>query len=74
MDDMAEASLFVHNLNKKVLFENIPIMPHYINIVNDNNVMIKELAKTVKNVLGISSELFFVRTTPDVTPSKLMDV
>lgn len=71
---MAEASLFVHNLNKKVLFENIPPMPHYINIVNSTNVTIKELAKTVKNVLGFSSELFFDRTAPDGTLSKLMDI
>lgn len=74
VDDMAEASLFVHTLDRKVFTEyTMPILSH-INVGTGSDVTIKELAETIKNVVGFSGELIFDRTKPDGTPRKLLDV
>ena len=74
VDDMAQASLFVHNLDAKTFSENTKPMLSHINIGTGTDVTIKELAETVKEVVGFSGKLVFDRTKLDGTPRKLMDV
>ena len=48
--------------------------PNLINIGTGEDVTIKELALTVKKIIGFEGELEFDTTKPDGTPRKLMDV
>ena len=64
-DDLAEACLF--------------LMEHYnekniINIGCGEDVTIKELAETVKEVVGFTGNLVYDTARPDGTPRKLLDV
>ena len=73
VDDMAKASLFVHDLVNEIYTKNThPILSH-INVGTGVDVTIKELAQTVKDVVGFSGEIIFDKSKPDGTMRKLMD-
>ena len=74
VDDMAEASLFVHNLENKIFQKNVNPKLSHINIGTGSDVTIKELAEVVKDVVGFDGDLVFDHSKPDGTPRKLMDV
>ena len=74
VDDMAEASLFVHNLEHTIYAENIDPMLSHINVGTGVDVTIKELAQTIKEVVGFYGELIFDVSKPDGTMRKMMDV
>ena len=74
VDDMAEASLFVHNLDHAIYAENTKLMLSHINVGTGVDVTIKELAQTIKDVVGFNGELIFDTSKPDGTIRKLMDV
>ena len=73
VDDMAKASLFVHNLDSKKLIGKTNSMLSHINVGTGTDVTIKELAETIKEVVGFTGTLVFDRTKPDGTPRKLLD-
>ena len=74
VNDMAEASLFVLELDKKTYQNNTkPIMSH-INVGTGKDITIREMAETMKEVIGFKGKLFFDTTKPDGTPRKLIDV
>jgi GDP-L-fucose synthase len=73
VDDMAKASLFVHNLDSKSLIGKVNSMLSHINVGTGTDVTIKELAETIKEVVGFTGTLVFDRTKPDGTPRKLLD-
>lgn len=74
VDDMAEASLFVHTLDDIFYAENTEPMLSHINVGTGVDVTIKELAQTVKEVVGFHGKLIFDTSKPDGTMRKLMDV
>ena len=74
VDDMAEASLFVHNLATETLLDATKPMLSHINVGTGTDVTIRELAETVKKVVQFEGSLVFDSTKPDGTPRKLMDV
>ena len=74
VDDMAEASLFVHTLDQTIYAENIEPMLSHINVGTGVDVTINELAQTIKDVAGFNGELAFDKSKPDGTMRKLMDV
>jgi GDP-L-fucose synthase len=64
-DDLADACLFLmEHYNKKEI----------VNIGCGEDISIKELAETVKEVTGFNGALVFDTTRPDGTPRKLLDV
>ncbi len=72
-EDMAEACVFLMNLNEaeySSLLEGVPL----INIGSGTDVTIRELAEQVCAVLGFEGELVFDTSRPDGTPQKLLDV
>ena len=73
IDEMADASLFVHNLDAETIRGATKPMLSHINVGTGVDVTIKELAKTVKDVVGFNGELIFDKSKPDGTPRKLMD-
>ena len=74
VDDMAEASLFVLELEKKVYQENTEPMLSHINVGTGKDITIRELAEIMKEVIGFNGELFFDTSRPDGTSRKLIDV
>ena len=74
-DDLAEACVFLLNLPREK-YESLlsSDTPPLINIGTGEDVSIRELAETVKDVLGFRGSLVFDASKPDGTPRKLMDV
>lgn len=74
VDDMAAASVFVHNLPSDIYAEHVNPMLSHINVGTGQDVTIRELAETIKDVVGFAGRLEFDTTKPDGTPRKLMNV
>ena len=74
VDDMAEASLFVHNLDAETLRGATKTTLSHINVGTGTDVTIRELAETISAVIGFKGKIVFDPTKPDGTPRKLMDV
>ena len=74
VDDMAAASLFVLELDAKTYRANTRPMLSHINVGTGKDVTIREMAETMKRVVGFEGELKFDTSKPDGTPRKLIDV
>ena len=74
VNDLAEAALFVHNLDKNIYQKHTSPMLSHINIGTGIDVTIRELAETIKNVTNFKGKLSFDKTKPDGTPRKLLNV
>lgn len=74
VDDMAEASVFVMNLDDTTYQAHTQTMLSHINVGTGVDCTIRELAETMAKVVGFTGELTFDSTKPDGTPRKLMDV
>lgn len=74
VDDMAEASLFVLDLDDETYQRETEPMLSHINVGSGTDVTIRELAETVAEVTGFKGQLAFDATKPDGAPRKLMDV
>lgn len=74
VDDMAEASLFVLELDKQMYKANTMPMLSHINIGTGKDVTIRDMANTMKEVIDYKGEIIFDATKPDGPPRKLTDV
>lgn len=74
VDDMAAASLFVHELDSLTYNEATEPMLSHINVGSGTDVTIRELAELVSRVTGFEGDLKFDTSKPDGAPRKLMDV
>jgi GDP-L-fucose synthase len=74
VDDMAEASLHVLDLDRATYQAATRPMLSHINVGTGEDVSIAELAALVARVTGFSGAIRFDTTRPDGTPRKLMDV
>ena len=74
VDDMAEASLFVLELDEQTYKANTQPMLSHINVGTGKDVTIREMAETIKLVVGYEGKLTFDATKPDGTLRKLIDV
>ena len=73
VDDMAEASLFVFDLDKETYEANTEPMLSHINVGFGEDVTISELAHLVADVTGFTGRISFDTSKPDGTMRKLMD-
>jgi len=81
-DDMADACAFLMNLPDEKYQTLLGsdeaktgvFMPPVVNIGVGEDVTIRDLAETIKSVVGYTGEIAFDSTKPDGTPRKLMDV
>ena len=74
VDDMAEASLHVLDLDRATYQATTRPMLSHINVGTGEDVSIADLAALVARVTGFSGAIRFDTTRPDGTPRKLMDV
>ncbi len=65
VDDLADACLYLmEHYNEK----------EFVNVGSGKEISIKELAETIKEIVGYTGKLVFDADKPDGTPRKLMDV
>lgn len=64
VDDLADACVFV--------LQNYSA-PEHLNIGSGTEITIRDLAKTLAEIVGFEGDLVFDKTKPDGTPRKLMD-
>ena len=74
VEDMAEASLFVLDLDQATYAANTQPMLSHINVGFGEDVSIGELAHLIAQVTGFTGRIGFDTTKPDGTMRKLMDV
>jgi GDP-L-fucose synthase len=74
VDDMAAASLFVLGLDEERYRANTQPKISHINVGTGVDVSIREMAETMKRVVGFEGELVFDATKPNGAPRKLIDV
>lgn len=74
VDDMAQASIFVMNLDSKIYQKETSPMLSHINVGTGIDCTIKELTETVAKVVGYQGKIEWDTSKPDGAPRKLMDV
>lgn len=74
VDDMAEASIHIMELDKALYEENTEPMLSHINVGTGIDCTIRELVETVAKVTGFEGNIAFDATKPDGAPRKLMNV
>jgi len=74
-EDMADACVFImESQDFKDLIDSQEVRNTHINIGAGEDISIKELAETIKEIVGFNGELYFNTDKPDGTMKKLTDV
>ncbi|OPY83132.1 MAG: GDP-L-fucose synthase [Smithella sp. PtaU1.Bin162] len=73
VDDMAEAGVYVMNLEKTTYDAHTLPMQSHINIGSDEEITIRQLAETISQVVGYRGTIEFDPGEPDGPPRKLLD-
>ena len=74
VDDMAAACLHVIEISNEIYTNNTVQMLSHINVGTGKDLSIRELAETVKSVVGFKGKLRYNSTKPDGAPRKLLNV
>jgi len=76
IDEMADGSLFVMNLDEATLAGHLLRYPKpcFVNLGSGVEVSIRQLAETIREVVGYGGKLTFDASKPDGAPRKLLDV
>lgn len=74
VDEMADASIFVMNLDSGIYKNETSPMLSHINVGTGLDCTIRELVETIAKVVGYQGEVEFDASKPDGAPRKLMDV
>jgi GDP-L-fucose synthase len=74
VDDMAQACVYVMNLDHATYAASTDPMHSHINVGTGEDVTIAELARLVGEVVGYRGHIAFDPSKPDGTPRKLLDV
>ena len=74
VNDMAEASLFVLELDKNIYQANTEQMLSHVNVGTGKGVTISEKVKIMKEIVGYKGGVTFDLEKPDGSPKKLIDV
>lgn len=73
VDDMAAACIHVMNLPEADCHTATSPMLSHINVGTGEDITIRQLAETIKRVVGFTGEIIWDSSKPDGTPRKLMD-
>jgi len=73
VDDLANASLFIMNLDKELYYSKIFTMQSHINVGFGSDISIYDLTMLIKDIVGFEGKIIFDKTKPDGTQNKLMD-
>lgn len=73
VDDMAEACFFLMNLDKNKMKQNTNSMISHLNVGTGKDITIKNLAETIREVVGYKGQIKFDDSKFNGTPRKLID-
>ncbi len=73
VDDMADACLHVMELERTSYEKHTTPALSHINVGTGDEITIKELAETIRKVVGYQGQIVFDTGKPDGTPRKLLD-
>jgi GDP-L-fucose synthase len=73
VDDMAAACVHVMNLSKAAYDQHTQPLLSHINVGCGHDITIRELAKTIAQIIDYQGDIAFDPSKPDGTPRKLMD-
>ena len=73
VDDMANASIFIMNLEKEIYDQHTQPMQRHINVGFGSDISIQELAQIISETVGYAGHITFDSSKPDGTPRKWMD-
>ncbi|QWD27062.1 GDP-L-fucose synthase [Polynucleobacter paneuropaeus] len=73
VEDMAEASVFVMDLDKAIYDQHTSPMQSHINVGFGEDVTITDLAKAIAKAISYSGKIGFDTSKPDGSPRKWMD-
>jgi len=73
VDDLAEASVYLMNLDKKTYVSKLSSLSNHINVGSGKELNIRELAETIKEVINFKGTINFDASKPDGSPRKLLD-
>lgn len=74
VDDMANASIHVMELDRATYELHTKPMQSHINVGTGEDLTIRELAEAIMQTVGFQGKLKFDSTKPDGTPRKLLDI
>lgn len=74
VDDMADAAIFVLNMDEQQYKGSTQPMLSHINVGYGDDVSISELAAIIAEITGFGGRIAFDASKPDGTPRKLLDV
>jgi GDP-L-fucose synthase len=74
VDDMAQASLFVLELDEQIYKANTKPMLSHINVGTGKDLTIREMVEIMKKVVGYKGKIVFDNTKPDGAARKLIDI
>jgi GDP-L-fucose synthase len=74
VDDLAAACVHVMGLSDERYEASSEPMASHINVGTGEDVTIRQMAETLREVVGLDAELRFDTSRPDGTPRKLLDV
>jgi GDP-L-fucose synthase len=73
VDDMAKASIYLMNIDKKFYDQQTSPTCSHVNVGSEKDITIKELAKTIKEIISYKGKINFDTTKPDGISRKLLD-
>lgn len=73
VDDMADASLLVHELSSEQYQAHTSSRLSHINVGTGVDISIGTLSRYIKGIVNFDGEIVFDKSKPDGTPKKLMD-
>jgi GDP-L-fucose synthase len=76
VDDMADSSVFIMNLDENTLAEQLLSYPKpcFVNVGTGIDYPIGELAQIIKDIVEFQGEFVFDKSKPDGSPRKLLNV
>jgi GDP-L-fucose synthase len=74
VDDMAEAAIFIMNLDKAEITKHTLSMNSHINVGLGSDISIHDLAKLIAKIVGFKGVIYWDKDKPDGTKRKLLDI
>ncbi|MBF0225118.1 MAG: GDP-L-fucose synthase [Desulfobacterales bacterium] len=74
VDDIADACVFLMNLDNDAYKKFTLPMCSHVNVGTGVDITIKELSEIISSIVGFKGDIIFDITKPDGTPQKLLDV
>jgi GDP-L-fucose synthase len=73
VDDLAQAAIYVMNVDKKIYDEQTVLVGNIINVGSEQELTIKELAEIIKEVIDFKGTIDFDSSKPDGSTRKLLN-